>query len=453
MLQKYWFTSYPNRRTYGADPVRKQTRVAVLGLNHKTAPVEIREKLYFPEHEIPHFTEALKNLGVQENVILSTCNRTEIYFSSEDHETALERIRQLIAEHIGLEVNWLNQYTYSLVDEVAYRHLFLVSSGLDSMVIGEPQILGQVKDAYRAATHQGSTGLLLDKVFHRTFSVAKRIRTETKIGYNPVSISSMAVELSKKIFGDLSFKKILVVGAGEMCEIALKHFKKEGLRDVLVTNRTYEKAQSLADETTGTAYPFEEIPALLNTVAMVLTSTGAEKPIITKDVVLTAMKRRKNKPLFFIDIAVPRDVDPSVNAIGNVYLYDIDDLRQLSQQHLSDRQKESEKAEAIVSEEVAKFSDWITQLDKTPLITQIYEKAETIRQQEIKKSVKKLHDIDDETLRQIDLMTRSIVNKLIHPHVSLIKKHDSPAVLEIMKTLFKFEGEDEEEMDHRDAGQ
>ncbi len=429
--------------------MKKQTHVAVFGLNRKTAPVEIREKLYFSEHEIPQVTEELRQIGLQESVILSTCNRTEIYFSAEDHELALERLRELMAQHFGIKTDWLTDYTYALVDEAAYRHLFLVSSGLDSMVIGEPQILGQVKDAYREATHQGSTGLFLDKVFHKTFSVAKRIRTETRIGYNPVSISSMAVELSKKIFGDLSLKKILVIGAGEMCEIALKHFKKEGLSDVLITNRTFEKAQRLADETTGTAYPFGEIPALLNAVDMVLTSTGAESPIISKDSVLAAMRKRKNKPLFFIDIAVPRDVDPAVNQVDNVYLYDIDDLRQLSQQHLSDRHKESEKAKAIVSDEVTRFRDWVAQLDKAPLITQIYEKAESIRQQEIKKSLKKLHSIDEDTLKQIDLMTRSIVNKLIHPHVTLIKEQESPAVLEIMKTLFRFEGDDEEEMDHR----
>ena len=296
-----------------------------------------------------------------------------------------------------MDREWFDSYVYLFLDEDAYRHLFLVASGLDSMIVGEPQILGQVKDAYRLATSHGTTGFLLNKVFHRTFNVAKRIRSETRIGYNPVSISSMAVELSKKIFLDLTRKKILVIGAGEMCEIALKHFKKEGLNDILITNRTFQGARHLAEEYSGTPYPFEEIPDLLVRVDMVLSSTGSEKPIIDRNTVNSAMKKRKSRPLFFIDIAVP-GTWTLVNNMENVYLYDIDDLKDLSQRHLSDRQKESEKAHEIMEEEARKFAEWLTQLDMAPIISRISRRVEEIRSAEVRKALPKLKGADEETL-------------------------------------------------------
>ncbi len=426
--------------------------IVVFGLNHNTAPVEIREKLYISEPTIPELLHALKGHGIHEAVVLSTCNRTEIYFSSEEQEKTFPIIREILEQSFEIKPEWLQEHTYTFHGEDAYRHLFLVASGLDSMVVGEPQILGQVKDAYRMATLYNSTGFFLDRVFHKTFNVAKRIRTETKIGYNPVSISSMAIELSKKIFGELHQKRILVIGAGEMCEIALKHFKKEGLSEIFITNRTFRHAQKLAEDITGIPCPFIDIPDLLTKVDMVLSSTGSEKPIIDKELVQSMMKKRKNRPLFFMDIAVPRDIDPEVNKIGNVYLYDIDDLKELSQQHLSDRLKESEKAYAIVEEEAVKFTRWLEQLDTNPLITHIFEMVEEIRNSELKKTVQKLKKIDEDTLKSMEILTKTIVNKIIHPHVSLIKKNGSPEVLDMMKKIFNFEGEDEEDMDNRDEG-
>ena len=349
--------------------------IGVFGLNHNTAPVEVRECLYIPEDSQPDLLNELKDNGICEAVVLSTCNRTEIYYSCRECEGSPDIIRGILRNRFAVGQGHLDSYVYSFLDEDAYKHLFLVASGLDSMIVGEPQILGQVKDAYRIATSHNTTGFLLDKVFHRTFRVAKRIRSETRIGYNPVSISSMAVELSKKIFLDLTRKKILVIGAGEMCEIALKHFKKEGLNDILITNRTFQGAHHLAEEYGGTPYPFEEIPNLLVKVDMVLSSTGSEKPIIDRDTVNSAMKKRKSRPLFFIDIAVPRDIDPLVNNMENVYLYDIDDLKDLSQRHLSDRQKESERARKIMEEEARKFAEWLTQLDMAPIISRNLSKS------------------------------------------------------------------------------
>jgi len=298
-----------------------------------------------------------------------------------------------------------------------------------------------------------ATGQLFDKVFNRAFQTAKRVRTETKIGYNPVSISSMAVELSRKIFGEFNQKSILVIGAGEMCEIALKQFKKEGVQEVYITNRTFQKAQLLAEEIIGTPFPFEEIRELLLRVDMVLSSTGAETPIIGKDLVLTVMKRRKQKPLFFIDIAVPRDIEPEINNVENVYLYDIDDLKSLSQAHLSNRLQESERAHAIVEEEVAKFESWLRQLELSPVITQILDKLEKVRAGEVKKAAQRLKSSDEETVKQLELLSKAIVNKIAHPHIMMIKKNGSPLVLDVMKDLFQFEEDDEKEMDTGDKGE
>jgi len=426
--------------------------IVVFGLNHNTAPIEVREKLYVSEDIIPNLTRELKNEGIDENVVLSTCNRTEFYFSCENLEITLKKFYQTLSRYFDMKEEWLNKYTYVLTNEDTYRHLFLVASGLDSMVVGEPQILGQVKDAYRLAADYNTTGFFLDKAFHRTFNVAKRIRTETKVGYNPVSISAMAIELAKKIFGELKDKKILVIGVGEMCEIALKYFKKDGVGDIYITNRTFQNAQKLADEIAGIPYPFIDLQELLIKVDMVLSSTGSEKPIIEEELVNVAMKKRKQKPLFFIDIAVPRDVEPSVNNIENVYLYDIDDLKELSQKHLSNRLAESEKARAIVDEEVEKFTTWLKQLDKNPLISNIYEKVEAIRSKELKKVLQKHQNIDDEAVKSMELLTKSIVNKLIHPHVAIIKENGSPVILELMKKLFKLEDEDEKDVDNWHEG-
>jgi glutamyl-tRNA reductase len=424
--------------------------ILIFGLNHNTAPIEIREKLYIPEEKVPDILSKITTSHIREAVIVSTCNRTEIYFCTEDSDKSLDIINNMLFTDFGIKQDWIGNYTYCFQDEDAYKHLFLVASGLDSMVIGEPQILGQVKDAYRTATLQNTTGFFLDKTFHKTFNVAKRIRTETRIGYNPISISSMAIELAKNIFGELNKKKILVIGVGEMCEIALKYFKKEGLNEIFIVNRTFQYAQELSEAIIGIPYPFQEIPELLTKVDMVLSSTGSEKPIIDKTLVNAVMKKRKNKPLFFIDIAVPRDVDPGVNDIENVYLYDIDDLKELSQKHLSDRVKESEKAMSIIEEEISNFTTWIKRLDVNPLITHIIGTVDKTREKELKKIVPKLKDVDEETLKLVDILTKNIVNKLIHPHISMIKHNEDPVAVDIIKKIFSFEGEDEKKMDSGD---
>jgi len=427
--------------------------LVILGLNHNTAPVEVRERLFVPEETIGPLLTELNARGASEAVILSTCNRTEVYATGPDAGTLKGAIVNALTARFSVDATWLGQYTYSMSDEEAYKHLFLVASGLDSMVVGEPQVLGQVKEAYQSASSLAAAGRFFEKVFNRAFQVAKRVRTETRIGYNPVSISGMAVDLARKIFGDLTRRQILVVGAGEMCEIALKHFKKEGLQEILVTNRTLARAQHLAEELVGTAYPFEELPELLLKADMVLSSTGAGLPLIDKAMVSLAMKRRKSRPLFFIDIAVPRDIEPAVNSIENVYLYDIDDLKALAQAHLSNRMEESQKAHAIVDEEVARFGLWLKQLEMNPLITQIRESLETMRSKELKKTLQKLKNADPETVRHLDALTRSIVNKIIHPHLAMIKKNGSPGTLDLIRDLLLTGEEHEKEVDGGDKGE
>ncbi len=426
-------------------------RLVVLGLSHHTAPVEVRERLFIPEESSGDVLEELRRRGAVEATVLSTCNRTEIYAACSDAEGLGRAVVTLLAERFG--VASLADCTYMFNDEEAYRHLFLVASGLDSMVIGEPQILGQVKEAHRSARLLGYAGSFLDHAFNRAFQVAKRVRTETRIGYNPVSISSMAVGLARKIFGEFSQRQILVIGAGEMCGIALKHFRKEGLEKVFVTNRTFSNAQRLAEETQGVACSFDDIPALLGKVDMVLSSTGAESPIVEKAMVQGVMRKRKMRPLFFIDIAVPRDIEPAVNDLENVYLYDIDDLKELSQAHLSDRLEESNRAHKIVDEEVEKFHHKLKELEMNPLIGRIRENMEIIRTGELKKALQKLKTADPEMIRQLDMLTRAIVNKIVHPHLMMIKKNGSPAVLDLMKSLLLSGDEDEKEMDRGDEGE
>lgn len=430
----------------------KKQAIGILGLNHNTAPLEIREKLHISEESIPGLLKKILEKGIAESVIISTCNRTEVYFSGEDREEMVKKVRLVLSEALGTPDEWFTRYMYALSDDDALRHLFLVASGLDSMVIGEPEILGQVKDAYRLAASARSTGFFLNKTFHKTFNVAKRIRTETRIGYNPLSISSMAVELAKRIFGTLGEKKILVIGAGEMCETALKYFQREGISGIFITNRTYQKALRLADEIVGEARPFEDLFDLLTGVDMVLASTGSEEPLIGPAMLQTVMKKRKNRPIFFIDIAVPRDVDPAVNDMDNVYLYDIDDLKELSQKHLSNRVKESEKALVIIDDETARFCEWLRRVDVNPLIGHIMNRAEEIRAKEIKRALGRLGDRDEETLNNIDAMTRAIVNKLVHPYLALLKENGDPAVFDTLKKLFEFEEDDEKDMGGGDQG-
>jgi glutamyl-tRNA reductase len=395
----------------------------IVGLNHKTAPIEMREKLFFQPDKIG---EALKRLltsyDVNEGVIISTCNRVEVIGVAYEIEKGTWEIKRFLSEYHGIPLEELDEYLYVHTAEDAVQHAFRVASSLDSMVMGEPQILGQVKDAYSRAVHNDTAGVIMNKLFHKTFSVAKRIRTETRIGSSAVSISFAAVELAKKIFGELTGKSSMLIGAGEMAELAARHLLSGGVREIILTNRTYEKAVDMAREFNGTAIMFREFPHYLKNVDIVIASTAAPKFIIRPDEVHDLMKERKQRPMFFIDISVPRNIDPLVNNIDNAYVYDIDDLQGVVQANLKERTKEARKAEAIIEEEIGTFYRWIKSLDVVPTIIALKNCFEGIRKAELEKAASQLENLSDKDQQTLDAMTRAMVNKILHNPITHLKK-------------------------------
>jgi len=431
----------------------------VLGLNHKTAPIEIREQLAFQEDEIPKALEQAKSLpSLKEEMILSTCNRVEIYAAAKETEKAILDVKNFLSQYHGLPLKEFDKNLYLLVGEEAVRHIFRVASSLDSMVVGEPQILGQIKEAYNMATESKSSGLILHRLLHRAFHVAKRVRTETKIGNSAVSVSFVAVELAKKIFDTLEKKTVLLIGAGEMCELAARHLVSGGIEKVLVTNRTYERAVGLAKEFRGEPIPFEEIHQGLKRTDIVISSTGSPQYLIRHDQITKVMRERKQKPIFFIDIAVPRDIEPSVNDIENVYLYDLDDLQEVVNANIQDREKEAEKAESIVKDEVVRFVHWYQSLEVTPTITALRKKLEGIRKKELEKTVSIHPNLSEKEKQSLEALTSAIVNKILHAPLTLLKQTDEEAMADLyidaLRTLFQLseKSTDEENKEDGDAG-
>jgi len=353
--------------------------IGLLGLNHKSAPLEIRERLAFVNlEELKKGLSLLKRDSIlKEVVILSTCNRVELYAVS-------PRISDILLFNVferlkGVPSDEIAPFCYFKVGQEAVRHLFIVASSLDSMVIGEPQILGQLKEAYEVALEEGTVGFFLHRLFQRAFFVGKKVRRETGIGDGAISVSYVAVELARKIFGDLENKRVIIVGAGEMCELAARHFRSHGVREIMVANRTWQRGLELASKIGGTPIPFEEIKERFKEADIILSSTGASRPLIFKEDVKKALKYRKGKPLFIIDLAVPRDVEPEVNELDGVFLYDIDDLKQVAQEHANNRLNEAERAKELVEEEVEKFTKWYRSLEIVPTIKDLREWAEALR--------------------------------------------------------------------------
>jgi len=397
--------------------------IIVVGLSHKTASVEIREKVAFAPTRMEEPLKALLNLpDIAEAVIVSTCNRVEIYAVTRDIAGGMARLKRFLADHHQLQVDVLEPHLYSHHGEAAIHHVFRVASSLDSMVVGEPQILGQIKTAYGYAAEFKSSGIILNRFLHKAFSVAKRVRTETKIASSAVSVAFAAVELARKIFGDLSDKTVMLIGAGEMCELAAKHFLNNGVRGVMVTNRTFERAVKLADEFGGKAVNFEDLFEQLHKADIVLSSTGAPHCIIGPKDVEEVIRRRKLKPMFFIDIAVPRDIDPKVNDVDNVYLYTVDDLQEVVAANLQQRAEEAKKAEEIVLQETGQFSRWLTSLDITPTIVALRNHFEEIRRAELEKTVANWRDLPPDAQKRLEALTSAIVNKLLHQPTSVLKR-------------------------------
>jgi len=329
--------------------------IILIGMNHRTAPLEIREKLSLScWNDVNPVKELLKIPHLKEAIYLSTCNRVDVLADAEDTALALDNLKSFVFHHGNLSREEMERCLYVYFDQDAVRHLFRVASSLDSLVMGEPQILVQVKEAYHRAVENKATGLILNKVLHHAFHVAKRVRTETSIAGNAVSVSYAAVELAKKIFGNLEGKTVLLVGAGEMSELAARHLINQGVKRFLIANRTYSRAQQMAETFHGTAIEFEQLAEKVGEADIVITSTGATGYVITKEMVAKALRRRKNRLLFLIDIAVPRDVEPEAGEIDNVFLYNIDDLQEVVDENIKGRRQEAEKAEAIIEEEVVK---------------------------------------------------------------------------------------------------
>ncbi len=367
-------------------------------------------------------------------MILSTCNRVEVMAESPDDRL----IRDFLCEFHQIHPDSVSKHLYSFKNADAIRHVFRVAASLDSMMIGEPQILGQVKEAYRIAADAGTVGMHLSALMNRAFAVAKKVRSETGISQSAVSVSFAAVELARKIFGDLTGKTVMIIGASKMGELAAKHLRRNGVSSVLVTNRTFERAVELAKVFEGAAVPFEHFPDHMDRADIVISSTGAPHFIIGRTLAEQVIHRRKNKPMFFIDIAVPRDIDPQVNELDNAFLYDIDDLQQVIDANLKERMKEASRAEEIVDSEVQAFCEKMQSREVVPTIVQLRETLEKLRRDDIERNRRHFKDLSPEAAA--DMITRSLINKILHTPTEYLKQmaHDpnGPDVADLIKKLF-----------------
>ena len=396
--------------------------LTLLGINHRTAPVEVREKMNIPADAIAAaLSDLVHREGIREAMILSTCNRVEVTTSAEDEVDAEAIIRVFLADHHHCKLEPFAHFFYRLRQQDVVKHLFRVASSLDSMILGEPQILGQIKQAYAAARTAGAMNSTLNDVVNQALSVAKRVRRETALGSAAVSVSYAAVELAKKIFGGLQDKTIFVVGAGKMSELAAKHLLGSGASKILVSNRTFERAAELAAAFHGTAVPFENLFEQLSQADIVISSTGSAQPIINKHQVEKLLSARKNRPMFFVDIAVPRDVDPAVNELDNVFVYDIDDLGHVVEANMKQREREAVWAEEIIQAEVQKTLKRLASRDVVPTIVALEDRLNHIRASEMERYQGRLANMTPEQRHAVDALTRGIMNKILHGPITELK--------------------------------
>jgi len=413
----------------------------VAGLSHRNAPVELREQLAVDEDKLRELLRDIAATGVvREALILSTCNRVEVYAVADVPGEARTATFRQLCRHRGVEPASVEAVLYTHAEGDAVRHAFRVASSLDSMMIGEPQILGQVKDAFALAQSCETVGPALHTLFTQAFAVAKRVRSETEIARHAVSVSFAAVELAKKIFEGLDGKAVLLVGAGKMSELAARHLVEHGAFPIYVTNRTVARAQEMARALAGTAVPFDELATALAAVDIVITSTGAPEPVIKREAVQRIIHARRGRPLFFIDIAVPRDVEDSVDTLNDVYCYDIDDLKQVVDANIRERGREAHRAEAIVDREVAKFLARLGDVEVIPTIVSLRERLEAIRSGEVKRTLARLPAATPETREAIEAMSTAIVNKILHAPITKLRESSragsSRSWLELVHELF-----------------
>ncbi len=419
-------------------------RIQLIGVNHNSAPLELRERLAISESRLP---DACRDLtaypGIEEGMVISTCNRVELVTHTTNGAADL---RGFLHEHFHLKAEELDAHLYEFREKDAVRHLFRVAASLDSMVVGEAQILGQVKEAYATARAVGAARAQLEQLFTRTFAVAKRVRTETAVGSSSVSIASVAVELAKKIFGTLQGKTVFIVGAGKMSELAARHLMAHGCTSIFVSNRTYDRAVGLAHKFNGEAIKFDDLYNTCDRADIVITSTGSPQAIFRREHGEQFLARRKNRPMFFIDIAVPRDVAPEMGKLDGIFTYNIDDLQQAVSTHVADRRKEAERAEAIIASEVERFEARQQTLDVVPTIVSLQDHLETIRQAEIDRIRGRMGPLTPEQEMAVEALTRGIINKVMHTPITTLKtaarKAEATTVIDVVRRLFNLHAKD-----------
>ena len=414
-------------------------KLVVTGLSHHTAPVEVRERLAFEEKTLPEALDRLTHRpGMIEGMILSTCNRVEVAVTADGPGDAEESVDRFLAEARSVEPAWVSPYLYHYNDKDAIRHLFRVASSLDSMVVGEPQILGQLKSAYSLAKERGALSGFLDQVVTRAFNVAKRVRTETEIGSSAVSVSYAAVELARDIFGTLQGKRVLLVGAGKMAESAARHLRRAGSGDLFVTNRTRSRADLLAEEFSGQTVGYEDFFSVLPEIDIVISSSAAPHYVLTASAMREVIGRRRNRPMFLIDIAVPRNIEPAVNELEGVFVYDIDDLDRVVKSNLQARRNVAEQAEEIIDEEVQRMLLRLKTREVAPTIVDLQEHLEQVRTGEIERLRSRLGPLSPQQEEAIEAITRGIVNKIAHaPIIELRRKANDPEGVALMTTIRK----------------
>jgi len=425
--------------------------LVLLGLNHKTAPVGLREKLAGLLADLDaSYQELQPRPALLELVLYATCNRVESLCATEEPDAAIAQLQTFFAGRGDISAADLDASLYIHRDRDAVLHLFRVAASLDSLVVGEPQILGQIKEAYRQATRNRATGPILNRLLHKTFSVAKRVRRETGIGDHAVSISYAAVTLGRKIFGSLAGKTAVLVGAGEMAELALEHLKSDGVGRIIVANRTLERGLQLAQRFRGEAVSLEELADQLLQADIIISSTGSPQFLLTREQVKGVMRRRKHRPLFFIDIAVPRDLDPAINDLDNVYLYNIDDLKEVVESNWQRRHREAAKAERLVAAETLKFLEWLETLAVYPTIISLKEKADRICEAELEKTLKQLGPLTEEQRQALEVLTQSITQKLLHDPIIFLKGYHHPQrptrELDTVRRLFNLDPDRDAEL-------
>src|SRR5579863_2465584 len=414
-------------------------KLLLTGLNHRTAPVEVRERLAFEEKALPEALDRLKRRpGLIEGMILSTCNRVEVAVTADEQADAEASVESFLAEARSVERAWVSPYLYRYDGPDAIRHLFRVASSLDSMIVGEPQILGQLKSAYALAKEHGALSGFLDLVLTRAFNVAKRVRSETDIGESAVSVSYAAVELARDIFGSLHGQRVLVVGAGKMAESAARHLARAGVSEILVTNRTRERAETLAEAVGGRVIDYAGFHDALPDVDILLASSGAPDYIVTQEQMKAALGKRRNRPMFLIDIAVPRNIEPTVDNLDNVFLYDIDDLDKVVDSNLRGRSEVALQAEEIIREEVERMMLRLKSREIAPTIVSLQDQLEQWRTGEIDRQRARLGRLTPQQEEAIEAITRGIVNKIAHgPITELRRQAGDPASLHLLSVIRK----------------